>query len=480
MVKTIGNVQKDAQVRAVASGAITNGDTVVVNSDGTVSAISGTAASFSSEVTWTTNNPDTHIRSTFDSTNNRVVVVYGDSSNSGYGTAVVGTVSGDSISFGTPVVFESGEVRDFDVTFVGSGKVLVVYRNQSSTNDGTGRVGTVSGTSISFGSGTVFFTSASAICVTYDSNAGKAVVSYRKDTSPQYFVSNVATISGTSVSFGSQVNVTTSVNAYSERGFSTSTFDSNSNMVFVAFVDQATADLWTAVGTVSGTSISYAGSAARLAEGSETYPRSTFDSSSNKIIVAWKSGANGTGDAAVGTISGSSISFGTTTSFITGTLKNGALDVSYDANLNKTLFSFALSAGNLQSKLATVSGTDITFGDATTSTFSVSDGVASSYDSNSQRVVVSADESSDGKSVVYIPLDTNLTTDNFVGFADSTYADTQSALIDSTCSINTKQTGLTTGSKYYVQNDGTLSTEADDPSIEAGLAISDTEILVKG
>ena len=74
----------------------------------------------------------------------------------------------------------------------------------------------------------------------------------------------------------------------------------------------------------------------------------------------------------------------------------------------------------------------------------------------------------------------NLTAENFIGFSDSTYADTQSASIDSTCSINTKQTGLTTGSKYYVQIDGTLSTNAGTPSVEAGLAISATEILVKG
>ena len=47
-MKTIGNVQQDAQIRAVASGTLSNGDTVVVNSDGTVSAISGSDASFGS------------------------------------------------------------------------------------------------------------------------------------------------------------------------------------------------------------------------------------------------------------------------------------------------------------------------------------------------------------------------------------------------------------------------------------------------
>ena len=37
--------------------------------------------------------------------NGKVVIAYSDMDNSFYGTAIVGTVSGTSISFGTPVVF---------------------------------------------------------------------------------------------------------------------------------------------------------------------------------------------------------------------------------------------------------------------------------------------------------------------------------------------------------------------------------------
>ena len=40
-------------------------------------------------------------------TTNRVVIAYYDDANSDYGTVVVGTVSGTSISFGTPVVVNS-------------------------------------------------------------------------------------------------------------------------------------------------------------------------------------------------------------------------------------------------------------------------------------------------------------------------------------------------------------------------------------
>ncbi len=42
----------------------------------------------------------------FDSNSNKVVIAYRDNSNSDYGTAIVGTVSGTAISFGSEVVLK--------------------------------------------------------------------------------------------------------------------------------------------------------------------------------------------------------------------------------------------------------------------------------------------------------------------------------------------------------------------------------------
>ena len=93
----------------------------------------------------------------FDSSNNKVVIAYRDNGNSDYGTAVVGTVSGTSISFGTPVVFESANSQQTSVTFDSSNnKVVIGYKDEGNSSHGTAIVGTVSGTSISFGSAVVF------------------------------------------------------------------------------------------------------------------------------------------------------------------------------------------------------------------------------------------------------------------------------------------------------------------------------------
>jgi len=108
-MRFIGNVEKDAQVRAVASGALSTGDTVVVNSDGTVSVVAETDVSQSVGTPVVVSSVSAReISATYDANAQKVVVAYRDLTNGGDGTAIVGTVSGSSISFGSPVVFEGG------------------------------------------------------------------------------------------------------------------------------------------------------------------------------------------------------------------------------------------------------------------------------------------------------------------------------------------------------------------------------------
>ena len=74
---------------------------------------------------------------------------------------------------------------------------------------------------------------------------------------------------------------------------------------------------------------------------------------------------------------------------------------------------------------------------------------------------------------------TNLTSENFIGISDGAYSNSQSATIQLAGSVDDAQSGLTPGSKYYVQNNGTLSTTADSPSVFAGTAVATTKLIVK-
>ena len=342
----------------VAQGTLASGVTVALRSDGKVEAITGQSGSVGTKVVFEAA-VSQQIGGTYDSANNKVVLIYRDDGNSYYGTAIVGTVSGTAITFGSAVVFNSGTAFQMDITFDSNvNKVVIGFRDGSNSNAGTGIVGTVSGTSISFGSEYVFSTPCQYVAVTFDSNSNKVVFGYKHHTT-DHAMAIVGTVSGTAISYGSEATFN-AVNS----SFNAATFDSNSNKV-VMFCQQATDGAGkAAVGTISGTSISF-GTAVTYASSvgtSATY-RPTFDSNSNKVVIGYSDSGNANyGTAIVGTVSGTSISFGTPVVF------DGAGNALYIATVfdsvsNKIVISYRDdSVSNSGTVITgTVSGTSISF-----------------------------------------------------------------------------------------------------------------------
>jgi hypothetical protein len=81
---------------------------------------------------------------------------------------------------------------------------------------------------------------------------------------------------------------------------------------------------------------------------------------------------------------------------------------------------------------------------------------------------------------VSIAFNTNLTSTNFVGFSQGTYANGATATVNVVGGVNTGQSGLTAGLQYYLVGNGTLATTASSPAVYTGVATSATNILVKG
>ena len=170
-----------------------------------VGTVNNTSISFGTAVVFEAG-ATAYIGIAFDAGASKIIISYQDGGNSSFGTAIAGTLSGTSISFGTAVVFEAAASRDTNVSTDGSGKVLIAYRDQGNSNYGTAIAGTLSGTSISFGTPAVHTSdSPSFTSLTYDSNAGKFVFAFRDGTNSNGCVALVMTVSGTSVSFGSKV-----------------------------------------------------------------------------------------------------------------------------------------------------------------------------------------------------------------------------------------------------------------------------------
>jgi hypothetical protein len=166
--------------------------------------VSGTGISFGSEVEFNTTGDGYDLASIGSS---KVVIAYKDVGNSGHGTAIVGTVSGTSISFGSEAVYEAATTGNTDtgIASIGSDKVVISYQDEGNSDNGTAIVGTVSGTSISFGTAVVFEAAATKKTNTTSVGNNKVVVVYQDDGNSDKGTYAVGTVSGTAITFDAPV-----------------------------------------------------------------------------------------------------------------------------------------------------------------------------------------------------------------------------------------------------------------------------------
>jgi len=467
---------------SATGGTIADGKPVIVNANGTVSSIAETSTSFGSAAVFESAST-TQISSAYDTTNNKVIVAYRDSGNSNYGTAAVGTVSGTSISFGTPVVFNSGDTRYTSCTFDSSNEKMVIsYVDWSNNERPTSVVGTVSGTSISFGSEVVISSVvASYMSTVFDSSGNKIIATFRDDSNSGRGRGHVGTVSGTSISYavGGEYNSDTTNDPHL-------VYDSNRERLIVSFIDAGTgADTLSArVGTLSGNSISW-GQNVQIADGCNGLA-TTFDSNVNKLFLLYKqTSTSNYPEARLGTIT----SGGTDLTFTSATAMSSAADtideIAFDSSTNSVLIPYKAASTNLGSfRSATTDGTSITFSGVTVfENAQIDNTIAPIYDPDTNKFLISyrdADNSNYGTSIVGTVGSSNLTSENFVGFMDGAALDGTNGEILSSCSIARNQTSLTPGQTYFVTPAGALSTTAGSPSVTAGTAISSKELIVKG
>ena len=459
-MKFVGNIASDSEVVATASGAITAGKPVVVNSAGTVSPISDTATSITqavgTSVVYDTGGLEIADQQevAFDTSNNKFLITYTDDDNSDYGTAIVATVdpSDNSVSYGTGVVFNSASTRATSVTFDSSNnKMVVFYRDGGDSNKGKAVVGTISGTSVSFGSVATFNNGACenfGSC--FDSSNNKVVVTYRDEGNSDYGTAVVGTVSGTDVTFGSETVFNSGNTQHTQCDF-----DTSNNKVLVLYRDNANSNRPTCiVGTVSGTSISFGSeNSISSSAGSASSYALTFDSTAGKFVACYPESANGIIDVVVATISGTDVSYGTPVEISNASSGNTSFaGASYNPNANKTLIVLGDRAvandsdttlGACVGHIGTVSGTDISFSTVNIYTTNKTRTNKVAYDTTNKRHLVVYGESGTGSdninargSVVALAFnESNLTSENFIGFAKDNVADGAVATIQTANSI---------------------------------------------
>ncbi len=322
-----------------AGAAISAGDLVSIKTNGTIQTSSGETSGIVT-ISGSTPEPEglTRMSSAFDGTD-KIVIVYHEHANNI--VAYVGTITnGTSLSWGSKVTVASSNKEIPDVCYdSNAGKFLVVWRNTASSNQGEAAVGTVSGTSISFGSTVVYDSGGvSTVNVRYDDNAQKSMILYRNATTSVKAV--VATISGTSVSFGTALTLQNN-DSVAGAGLSL-VYDNNANK-FVALYAMS-AQLRALTLTISGTSITY-GSNHNIDTQYPYYSQAHFNKTENRVVAVWYRDSSPTGWVAVaGSISGTSFSTGTIWSGNIGGPSNG-----YDETAQK---SYTFTDGGLYREFA--------------------------------------------------------------------------------------------------------------------------------
>jgi hypothetical protein len=449
---------------AIANGSIAKGAPVSINTDGTVST---TGYSGSTPVVYGTPVSELNtayvtasMASAVDPISGTTVLAYTNSA--GQGEAVVVTPGlGTNATFGTPVIFDTNSVcNQFSVIFdTVNSKFVIAYK--LNTVGMKAIVGTVTGSTISFGSATVIEAAtinSSSAC--FDSTNGKIIVSYG------VFVSTVraavGTVSGTSISFGTIAIVEATTSLYGENAIS---FNASVGKVLIFFGDSATFG-YCIVGTVSGTTISF-GTRVGILGGGYAQLNSVYDVANQKNILV----------LAGGYIKAFSISGTVPTLFASGTTgMSYPYGIAFDVTNNKTIIN-CINGVNSRVQYVTLSGSTFTASAITTYFVSSSATVFSAtYNSKFGKVMLFDGIASAAN---YVTIGAGSNNSKFIGFAGNDAGNGATETVNTIGGTNGYQTGLNTGNSYFVQIDGTLSTTQGTSGVYVGIATAATTILVR-
>jgi hypothetical protein len=497
------------QVSFTASGNVTSsGKPVILNSDGTVTEVSGTSESIGSATDPMAANADSYNRTQgvqrqliYDTTADRIIYV-SNCNQSGANQqvrVVAGQVSGSTCTFGNSINIDSTETgtgvnvptvtcaicfdedNGFPLVFVRSGSAS--YANYPVLVPLV-----VSGSTISLGTPLVIESAQStstAFFCTYDTTNDKVLCVYGLSGSSNVMRAAVVTVSSTSSLSvtGSPVSEPNST-AINQNWTLTYAPDADlhffggtlyTNKFIGTTIDISTGSaVWktTLVDVVTG--VTYGG----------YYSLSTYDSTSQAIIATYYQGSNPyTNDIVPVVLSGS----GASTTMSVGTKGNtGSASIMYyaspvydpDKNVTGVTFNTSTGVSYVTATLTGVSPYVVSTSSATVmDSSSVNIGVhnVGVYDPDTDQICNIGGQSGNQGCIMYSPGSTNVTASNFLGISDAAISSAASGNITIKGGIAaTGLSSLTPASDYYVQDDGTITTVSSN--VKAGKALSATAI----
>ena len=400
---------------------------------------------------------------------------------------------------------DPGGNREWNIRTVniGSNMIVVIYTNTNNNSVGRCVVGTVvpnnsTGGDITWGTPVTYTgtTSSGWADICYDPNQSKVVITYRFGSGGpgKAIVGNVSgTGASATVTFGTAVDINGSNGAQNLA----CVYDESASRVVIAWENTADSQkLYARTASVSGTTITMGGSATDLnggSTGAALYTTMSYTGSPlNMSVVAYRIGGTGMVTKAL------SVSGDTITAYARQTVHSSGNwlwgNVKYDKGIGRIVY-FYVRDGN--SEAAAIKMADLA-ANGTISNFSnfhefdtgnteclwgdtneVGRGVCGYEDDNgSHTEAATAIVGSEGGNIS--------DSGQYVGFADQAYTNGQTVTVITVGNTKTGLVGLTTGSTYFAQADGTLATTWDSvrfPSFasntpKAGRALNATSLQI--
>lgn len=440
-------------------GSITKGNVVAIKGNGRI--IRGSGSNFGPEYAGPARGNYFQADALSAST---IICVY----NKGYGSTwgVAATISGNTVNFGAERLIDSN-YSSYNMYVGRLSSTRCIFLHELSAGGGTCQVGTVTGNSFTLGGTTGKYNAG-----TYDpyyprtarlDDAHFVVCwdEYISPNSPGYC--RVGTVAGNSISWGALAQYHNDVGG--SEGHAVAVL-SSAKIVVVYNDDAANGVARAKVGTISGTSISY-GAASLLNNVEDTEGFDIAALSPSQFVVTFYD-AHGPAYARIGTVSGTSISWGTRV------IVHPWAEVSVAA-MSPTRFAvgFTDTAGLGTARVGDVSGSSILWGPYQPYNS------GSSYDKvmslNSTTCAFGFVSNASGLvSAVVGQLPGVQAKALGVANASGTTGQSIPVIIGGRSAGN--HSSLTPGTLYYAQPNGSLS---DDPTVvRAGLAVSATDLIL--
>jgi hypothetical protein len=489
-----------------ATASITAGKPVILNSAGTVTQVAEIPATIAAGLgTKTTTELASSIydQQAAMGINGQFVSVYRQGNDYMCQVNTISATDLKTITHGTSqLTFNLSSSTDVGIIYQpDADKYVLFYKDSSSYL--TGSVMTVSGTGAS-----ATLTTATAVTLrstamngspnnsnlTYDTSSDLLIACWTEGSSPKTVS---MPISGTTISANTVESVPkygSYVNSYSCR----CAYSSTANKVVYLYSDNDTEDLYTTVGTVSGSSFTFGSTAivGSLPTGNYNGADACVGVDNNGVVVlsylAQDITPSYTLFSQAGTLSGTTITWGSPSQVSNVTCYNNASNECSIAPIasGKMIIARATRSDSPSNAdkgifaIVTSSGTTVSNGSVQiySSTASRYPSLAVNY-SKTQAVINWGDSASmDMNNIVYLESQqtgggvTNLTTSNYLGVASTSAGANASVNINIPGSINNDQTGLTIGKNYYTSGAGVISTTLSSNFV--GKAISSTQLLL--